>query len=283
MEKIKNHLITETGWELIETEYDPSQAINSGSNFMTGNGYLGYRGTLVEDTKEDYVGCFVTDTWDNADGKWEELCNVPNGLFIQLLIEGEPLSLKKGQPESFRRKLDLKTGVTTVDYVKRLNDSGIKAVYHEEKFASLKNFHVIPLKIELILDQDSNIVLLEGIDGDVWNLNGDHLTNFQVGESNDLLFVSTETVEKKQRIVVSSNIQIMGLDVQKTNIIKKESGIYREISCKVKKDQKVVIKKLMSVYHSNECNDPYHKALGCVSSINYESMIQANKESWQDN
>ena len=86
MEKIKNHLITETGWELIETQYDKSQAINSGSNFMTGNGYLGYRGTLAEDKKEDYVGCFVTDTWDNADGKWKELCNVPNGLFTQIFI-----------------------------------------------------------------------------------------------------------------------------------------------------------------------------------------------------
>src|SRR6056297_1846268 len=125
MEKIKNNLVTETGWDLIETVYDKTQAINSGSNFMTGNGYLGYRGTLAEDKKEDYVGCFVTDTWDNADGKWEELCNVPNGLFTQVFIEDHPLTVKASKIGSFKRKLNLKCGVTSVDYRNTILDRGI--------------------------------------------------------------------------------------------------------------------------------------------------------------
>ena len=265
MEKIKNHLITESGWELIETEYDQSQAINSGSNFMTVNGYLGYRGTLAEDKKKDYVGCFVTDTWDNADGKWEELCNVPNGLFTQIFIEGVPLTVKRNKIESFKRKLDLKSGVTSVAYTKTIEDKGIIVNYHEEKFASFKNYHIIPLKMELTLNQNSTIVILEGIDCDVWNLNGDHLKNYQTGQSKDKLFVTTETSEKKQLITVASNVDLVGLHVQKTRIIKKDSGIYRESECKLKKGQKAVIYKYMSVYHSNDCHDPQSKALNDVS------------------
>ena len=282
MEKIKNHLITESGWELIETEYDKSQAINSGSNFMTGNGYLGYRGTLAEDKKKDYVGCFVTDTWDNADGKWEELCNVPNGLFTQIFIEGVPLTVKRNKIESFKRKLDLKSGVTSVDYTKTIDDKGIIVTYHEEKFASFKNYHIIPLKMELTLNQNSTIVILEGIDCDVWNLNGDHLKNYQSGQSKDQLFVTTETSEKKQLITVASNVDLVGLHVQKTRIIKKDSGIYRESECKLKKGQKAVIYKYMSIYHSNDCHDPQSKALIDVSSINYETLKHANEEIWEE-
>src|SRR6056297_2907183 len=115
MKKIRKDLITETGWEILEIAYDQSQVINSGSNFMTGNGYLGYRGTMAEDTKEDYTGCFVTDTWDNADGKWEELCNVPNGLFTKIYCEGVPLTLKTDKLEKFQRTLNFKNGVTSVE------------------------------------------------------------------------------------------------------------------------------------------------------------------------
>jgi kojibiose phosphorylase len=282
MEKIKNHLITETGWELIETEYDKSQVINSGSNFMTGNGYLGYRGTLAEDKKEDYVGCFVTDTWDNADGKWEELCNVPNGLYTQIFIEDIPLTVKGNKLEGFKRNLNLKSGVTSVDYTKNIKEIGINVSYHEEKFANLKDFHIIPLKMELTLDQDSTIVILEGIDGDVWNLNGDHLKNYQSGQYKDRLFVTTETSEKKQVITVASNVDLIGLDIQNINLIKKDSGIYREIKCKLKKGQKAVIFKYMSVYHSNDCDDPLSKALSDISDINYEEMKLAHEKLWED-
>eukprot|EP00828_Plagiopyla_frontata_P015380 TRINITY_DN19975_c0_g1_i1.p2 TRINITY_DN19975_c0_g1~~TRINITY_DN19975_c0_g1_i1.p2 ORF type:complete len:101 (+),score=10.02 TRINITY_DN19975_c0_g1_i1:135-437(+) len=96
MENILDNLITETGWEIIETTFDEKSVINSGSNFMTGNGYLGYRGTAAEDDKEKYVGCFVTDTWDKADGKWEELCNVPNGLYTVIYCNGEKVSPETG-------------------------------------------------------------------------------------------------------------------------------------------------------------------------------------------
>ncbi|MFW6248689.1 MAG: glycosyl hydrolase family 65 protein [Bacteroidota bacterium] len=282
MEKIKNNLITETGWELIETEYNQTQAINSGSNFMTGNGYLGYRGTMAEDTKDDYVGCIVTDTWDKADGKWEELCNVPNGLFTQIFIEGIPLSVKGDKLESFNRKLNLKSGVTSVDYTKTIDDTGINVVYHEEKFASLKDYHIIPLKIELTLGQDSTIVILEGIDGDVWNLNGNHLKNYHSGQSKNSLFLTTETSEKKQLITVACNVKLEGLDVLKTRIIKKDLSIYREMACKIKSGQKAVIYKYMSVSHSNESDDPLSKVLTGVSSINYESLVQANEEIWEE-
>jgi hypothetical protein len=41
---LKNNLITETSWEIIQDAFDPDQVVTTGSYFMIGNGYLQYRG-----------------------------------------------------------------------------------------------------------------------------------------------------------------------------------------------------------------------------------------------
>ncbi len=87
--QLQDNLSTDSGWNIREHRFDPGQLVTNGSKFMTGNGYLGYRGTFPEWTKSEYVGCVVTDTYDNADGTWTELCTVPNGLFARAeLVDG---------------------------------------------------------------------------------------------------------------------------------------------------------------------------------------------------
>ena len=45
---LKNNLYAETGWDIAENSFDEEQIVTTGSNFMIGNGYLGYRGTFAE-------------------------------------------------------------------------------------------------------------------------------------------------------------------------------------------------------------------------------------------
>ena len=237
MYKISDHLITETGWEVIESIYDSSQSINSGSNFMIGNGYLGYRGTMAEDTCKDHVGCFVTDTWDNADGKWEELCNVPNGLYTQIF---------------------------------------------EEKFANQDDYHVIPMKIELSTDKDIHLKIVEGIDGEVWNLNGEHLTNYKMGVLKNSLYFVANTVEKGQLIAVTSHVNILGMQLIKGQLIKRNTGILNEIDGYIKKNQTLQIFKYMCVFHSNECSEPLKNALKDISSYDYHEIKKTNEMLWKE-
>ncbi|HRW33676.1 MAG TPA: glycosyl hydrolase family 65 protein [Thermotogota bacterium] len=280
MDKISDHLMTETGWELIESNYDPSQSINSGSNFMIGNGFLGYRGTMAEDTHKDYVGCFVTDTWDNADGKWEELCNVPNGLFTQIFVEDTPLSIKQQKPQQFKRRLNFKNGVNSVNYRSILTKDRITVRYHEEKFASLSDYHVIPMKIELTADQDIHLKIIEGIDGKVWNLNGEHLTKYKMDALKNSLYFLANTVEKNQKIVITSHLQLAGMEVAKQQLIKRRNGIFNEIDGYLKKNQPIKIIKYMCVFHSNECSDPLKYAYESNASYDYSEMKKLNEMLW---
>ena len=65
--ELQNNVYTETGWEIYETEFEAEHFVTTGSNYMIGNGYLGYRGTFAEWEADRYVACVVTDTWDTAE------------------------------------------------------------------------------------------------------------------------------------------------------------------------------------------------------------------------
>ena len=82
-----SHLHTQTGWEIIETQ--PPTGEEWDHIFMTANGYMGYRGTRFDQRADDHVSCVVSDTFENTT---QSLCNVPNGLFLEIRANGKRLS-----------------------------------------------------------------------------------------------------------------------------------------------------------------------------------------------
>ena len=91
---LENNLNTTTQWEVFEETFIPEQFVTTGSNYMIGNGYFGYRGTFADDGRTEYVACVLSDTYDNADGVWKELVTVPNALFTRLTVDGRLLTWK---------------------------------------------------------------------------------------------------------------------------------------------------------------------------------------------
>ena len=159
MPDLQNNLRTIDGWQIIDKTFDPDSIVTTGSNFMIGNGYLGYRGTFAEWEQEHYVACTVTDTWDTAPGsEWRELCTVPNGLFAQIEINGEVLSAFEGQSSKYHRELNLRYGLNRRSCIwqgahgKRLN-------LEVEKFASYDNVHLVPMRLSIKLFHASDTLL----------------------------------------------------------------------------------------------------------------------------
>ena len=51
--ELRKNLYSDTTWDIYERSFEPDQIVSSGSNFMTGNGYIGYRGTFFGSRKDD--------------------------------------------------------------------------------------------------------------------------------------------------------------------------------------------------------------------------------------
>lgn len=269
---ITNHLYTPNGWKIVKNRYDRDMAITEGTNFMIGNGYLGYRGTFFEDTKEDYVGCIVTDTWDNADGKWEELCTVPNALHTTLTIDGKLFDLEEAS--SFERSLNLKDAITSRKV--KTNILGKNIEINEEKFASYEEKHVVAMRIQIVSDEDAKLIINTGIDTDVWSINGNHFSKEEQIINDQYQAVRLTTKSYKDEIIV---LEKNDIPCEKVTYNEK----YYTYQCELKKDQPLTLIKYMIVVSSNDVESPIEHAENISKSIeNYQTFKQKHVNQWKN-
>lgn len=286
--KLKNDLRTEDGWQLIEDRFDPEQLVTRGSNFLIGNGYLGYRGTFEGWEQDKYVACIVTDTYDLADGKWRELCNAPNGLFTVIKVDGERVTAEGGEVSDYQRTLHLADGVLSRRYHwrsgQRWQSETVGLELAAERFASYDNLHLIPLRYRLKVDRACQLELYTGIDGRVWNLNGDHFEHCE-GEAQDgLLTMHVRTCEQGVALEVAEGLSFSGPTPEHEDISVDERRILRYYRFELQAGDELGFDKLVAVYTSNDVENPAARAVEAVKTGlegGYDALKAANRANWQ--
>jgi hypothetical protein len=177
-QRFTDHLaVGDDGWTLTETGWDVDRSVAVGSNFMVGNGYLGYRATSPEQEADGFVSLVVADTYDCADGRWRELTTAPNSLFVSVSIGDRRLRIE--QASHVETSLDLRCGRFLQHTTHPVVDGVITV--DVERFSSSANLHQIAQRVTISCDVDADITVEAGIDGDVWDLNGTHLPNLDLG------------------------------------------------------------------------------------------------------
>lgn len=283
MADLKNNLQTTDGWQIIEKSFDPGMIVTTGSNFMIGNGYLGYRGTFAEWEKEHYVACTVTDTWDTAPGSnWRELCTVPNGLFAQLWVNGEMLSVFSGVSQNYHRELNLRYGLNRRSMLWQ-GDHGKRVRYSVEKFASYDNYRLVPMRLKIEALDDVELVLHCGIDGRIWSLNGEHFKSYEVLEFDDVLLIENSTHEFNIQVDVGVSLGISGISHKKVEVIREDRRIVRAFRFKLNAGDQVTIEQMMVVAHSNDVDNPRQSAINEVNQAREQgfiSLYEAHQAKW---
>ena len=284
--KLKNNLYTQTGWEIEEYQFDPEQVVTTGSNFMIGNGYLGYRGTFSEWGKDKYVGCIVTDTYDMADGKWRELCNAPNGLYTKLLVEGEEVDFKQGTVDEYLRRIDFKTGIYEREFRwKGQSRSSSPIKVKTQRFASYDNLHLLPMKYSFKVEEATAITLITGIDGDVWSINGEHFDSYQLKELDNLIAVETVTTEQGIKLDVVEGLKIKGVKPSKEEVITGDESLLRRLEFDLTAGDIVTLEKIVAIYSSNDIKEPMLAAVNDVKEgleRGYNSLKSLHTRRWEE-
>lgn len=193
---LKEDWYAEPPWELYQEGYHEETAVTAGSNLMIGNGYLGYRGTFADDRAGDFAGLVVTDTWDNADGKWRELVTAPNPLFVSLAVQGHPR--RSSEAPRCRRGVDFRYGY----WKSRAEWDDL--VWEEQRFASYADLHLLISRHVIRPSRDMELEIRSGIDPEVWSLNGNHFLSVEPGRAGDGLFCEAVTQEQGIRIHAAS-------------------------------------------------------------------------------
>ncbi|AFG37274.1 glycosyl hydrolase family 65 protein [Spirochaeta africana] len=274
------------GWIIRETGYTPDDTVSIGSNFMVGNGYLGYRGTPLEWGREQYAACVVTDTYDMADGKWRELCTVPNALSGRLVIDGAALEAA-GADTVFG--LDLAEGRFF-----RTQETAALTVA-EELVADQVDLHLVARRVVLTAVRPASITLQAGIDSDIWSLNGNHFSRQQwavealpqADHASGLLRCDLQTGESRIDISVghAARILLNGQPVTNESVdITNESwhGIGQDFSLAA--GDRLELELYMAVYSSEDGIDPVagvRTSIQRAVSSGWSQLMHESRERWQ--
>ena len=244
------------GWTLVETGWDAEHALAVGSNFMVGNGYLGYRGTAPDESAEAYVALVVSDTYDMADGRWRELCTVPNPLVVRASVDGVPVIV--ADAEDVQTSLDLRSGEFRQQMSCRAGEARIAVTVR--RVASAVDPHLLAQRWEVTSDRTVDVVLETDLDTQVWSLNGDHFADMQVADG----VATGHTVERGTTVVVAQHV--VGPTV-----------------ATVTPERGVVVETLASVWTSNDHHDPLDQARAgssAAAGLGYAAVAQESAHEW---
>src|SRR5262245_44269108 len=111
-------------WRMVQEGYHPALEHEVESRFAISNGFLGVRASLEQPTRASRPRTFIAGLFDTlpAEVPLPHLVPGPDWLRLQLLIQGQPLTLEAGQTLVHRRTLDLARGVLLSDW--RQRDAG---------------------------------------------------------------------------------------------------------------------------------------------------------------
>lgn len=250
--KLQNNLQSATGWEIFEDTYVSEQQVTTGSNYIIGNGYLGYRGTFSDDEAGDYVGCVVSDTYDNADGTWKELVTAPNGLYNALEIDGRPIRWNSEPWGAYRRQLNFRYG----EWSAEASFGGVSV--REERFASASDIHLIASKTTIRAERTVEITVVTGIDSAVWSINGDHFSKmkgFHDRGDTEVVSVTGEhgyDVVVRERTVVTDHLETVVQPIEGEFYPRSGNGATRRYIVILEPGSVLTVTKYVSIYTTND-------------------------------
>jgi len=154
---------------LIEEKALPKNRAHHETLFSLGNGFMGFRGSFYEEGSNT-EGCFINNFYENHPIKYgekaygfpnitESMVNIPSPRNIYFLIDGERCPFNEKYIRDYKRSLDLKTGVLSVEYIYKKNEKKVKVtsealVSFHYKNISMIRYTLTPLnfngKVEII-------------------------------------------------------------------------------------------------------------------------------------
>ncbi len=186
-------LVVANDWNIVETEFDPTQLYYKESIFTLGNGYLGTRGTFEEGYPQDCPATLIQGVYNDMPVVHRELLNCPNWLPLVVTLAGDRFSMDSGEIINYERRLDLRVGIVSRD-IRWRSPGGHTLDFHFERFASLADKHILAIHCQITsIDFAGDIKVEVGFDTEpdaqgiqhwrILNQGGQMLKVSNIGES----------------------------------------------------------------------------------------------------
>jgi len=196
-------------WDISDDGRTEEDALQNGNRLLTGNGYLGRRGVVDEAEAADMPATILSGLYDRQGDLWREPVNSPDPLYTLVSAAGLPLKAGNGNTVSHEQALNFRYGIYSRRTSWRLNDNtGGTVTIQAERYAHMENVHLLCMRYGISADVSCRLVIKQGINRAIRDLNGPHLGNFRfiqpVLPADPVLGLSCETLEQKIPLAVFS-------------------------------------------------------------------------------
>lgn len=259
-----------------ETGFDPQRVVHNGSKFLLGNGYMGYRGTLDEDTAAECVALNLAGVYDRVGDKWRETVNAPNPLFTEIKINGAALNPRSCPPEKHRLKLNLDSA-----YFERRTvylAEGKRVHIESKRFLDMNHYKNLASVYTLRAEEDAEAEIRVGIDTDIWDLNGPHLVNMTCCERGGIMVAGAVTSEQGISVAVALAINT---DFGQPRETVSDHGIYKVFRLKLRANKTYTVYKYACVCYGGDALQEAADAAAAQAEKGYAAIFKAHASLWK--
>ena len=155
---------SDPAWMLAENGYEPALEHEVESRFAVGNGFLGVRASLEQSTPASRPRTYVAGLFGfpETSPPVPSLVSAPEWLRLRLLVDGEEISLEKGEILEHNRSLDFQRGVLHSS-LRQKAGSGVSVRLEAMRFAALSTRGVAAQIASIEVDQPSTLQLEVGL------------------------------------------------------------------------------------------------------------------------
>ncbi len=189
---------------ILEDHFAAADIPRNGNKFITGNGYLGLRGTPEECKKENLPAANLAGVYDRVGSAWRESVNASNPIYTRLSVDGKTYALPEVTPAAHSYDLDVARGILTRRTAFATEKGSVTIT--SSRFVSMANPHLIGLSYAVTADYACTLTIETGIDGDVWDINGPHFSAMSSDIADGLLSVTGVTGENAVRVTTAARV-----------------------------------------------------------------------------
>ncbi|MGE5613536.1 MAG: glycosyl hydrolase family 65 protein [Bacillota bacterium] len=270
-------------WKIGEEGFDPEKIAANGNKYLVGNGYMGIRGTLEEHGKEQLAAVNLAGIYDRAGSGWRESLNAPNGLYINLKADGRAYVLPGVAPKEHIISLDYRKALFSRKTTWKTERGHVSV--ESERFASMAEPHLAVLKYSVYADYCAEIEITEGIDADIWEINGPHYDTVELVENAGHLFALCTTRENREKVCVVESCQFDFDYDFKTRLVAGERFICRQMRFTAAPGVKYVFIKWIAVFTGKDHAEPVNEAVRLVDESmkkGYTAVRQEHIGKWEE-
>lgn len=289
----------EIPWQLEYYGYTPGKDEYSVESLLTvGNGFIGLRGTTpeMEISDANYPGLYLASLYNTAESEVsdrtitnEDFVNAPNLQKIYLVIDNEKIDIAQNTLLSFKRQLNLKTGLFT-SFAEIETQTKKQLRIETQKIANMENSHHYSILYRFTpLNFTGEIDVISEADGSVYNYNvaryrsltNKHLTiqTKEYFKSKALLIARTNQSD----ITVCQASQLFSDDFSLETLKSEKTAekVIQKLTISAEKNRTYTLEKSVTVAKYQMGEQTTTNKLALLSLPRFKEMYAESKEAWR--